>query len=150
MASTNLFDLLEDGAGADPVRPPVITEVPKAVEKIEHKPADRGHTGGHNRGQQHGRSETTRGASSRPSFNSEHHPTRRVYSREWLLEVRKNYAAPQGFDSSNPAFHALSLLPVALLSHTHEVRINNGPSYVIVACARAASHSRMTDGEQTK
>lgn len=115
MASSNPFLLLGEATSPEPAEivAPVVAPAPAPV--VEAKPAHEPHAPRWKRENNH------RGTS-HSSSHSEHAPSRRVYSREWLLNSHKKYAAPSGFSTSSSVFSAAPKLPVALSSQSGEVR----------------------------
>lgn len=127
MASSNLFLLLEESTSPEPSETPASVVAPAPVPTTEHKPAAEHASGRWKRDSAHRSHEHQKHSSSHGSHGfhgSEHAPSRRIYSREWLLNSHKAYAAPAGFTSASPVFQAIARLPVALSAHTGDVRLS--------------------------
>lgn len=125
MASSNLFLLLEESTSPEPSESPAAVAAPAASHAAEHKNTSEHTPARWKRDSSHRTHEHQKHSSSHSSHSShssEHAPSRRVYSREWLLNSHKTYAAPQGFSSSSPVFQAIARLPVALSNHSADVR----------------------------
>ena len=120
--SANPFGLLEESMPSETVESPVFVVAPATVVVAESKPAAEQAAPRWKRPTNNSHSESPKSTPVKASLTSEHAPSRLIYSREWLLAVHKNYAAPSGFNSASAAFHDASQLPVALLPVSHDVR----------------------------
>lgn len=143
MASSNLFLLLEESTSPEPSETPVVQVAPAPAHVAEPKhnsehTASRWKRDSAHRSHEHQKHSSSHG--SHGSHSSEHAPSRRIYSREWLLNSHKAYAAPQGFTSASPVFHALAKLPVALSGHYNDVRpslllfLSSATRYALEVC----------------
>jgi hypothetical protein len=118
MATSNLFDLLDNGSASDGTE---VSPVVHAKETVAHMTKE---SAKESAASSTPVSTQRRLVPAKPTHgsSSDHAPSRLVYSREWLLQHHKHYPAPAGFDGSKTAFHMLSQLPVALLPMSHDVR----------------------------
>lgn len=144
MASSNLFLLLEESTSPEPSETPVVVVAPAPAHVAEPKhnaehTASRWKRDSAHRSHEHQKHSSSHG--SHGSHSSEHAPSRRIYSREWLLNSHKTYAAPAGFTSASPVFQAIARLPVAVSGHYNDVR----PSLLHLHASDALFSAKMSN-----